>query len=249
MVSSPEETREPLGEEEAPYQALARAILALRKRLIAGGILFFALMLGFYALSPLILAHVQRHLNQQLAFFGVAEPFLALLKVAIFSAALVLVPYVLWLLWCGLAKIFSFRRRTGFFFILTGMFLFYSGVTFCYFVTLPYGVKFLLSFQREEIVPTISVGHFVNFVGLFLLAFGTIFELPLIMVVLAKIGLLNPHTAGRFRRHAILAIAILAAILTPTPDVFNMALMAVPLYLLFEIGLLCAKMTVKRPEN
>ncbi len=245
MVTRPEE-KTSFPEEEAPYQALARVILSLRRRLMVGGVIFLLSLLAFYAISPMILGHVQKHLHQSLAFFGVTEPFLALLKVAIFSAALLFVPYLLWLLWCGLARVFSFRRRTGLLFILVGMFLFYGGVTFCYFVTLPYGVKFLLSFQKEDIVPTISVGHFVNFVGLFLLAFGTIFELPLIMVILAKIGLLDPYTAGRFRRHAILVIAILAAILTPTPDVFNMALMAVPLYLLFEIGLLCAKLTVRR---
>ena len=66
------------------------------------------------------------------------------------------------------------------------------------------------------------------------------------MVVLTKIGLLDPYKAGHFRRHAILIISILAAVLTPTPDVFNMALMGIPLYLLFEIGLLCARLVYKR---
>ena len=235
--------------EEAPYKILAETLLKLRKKLLWGGAIFLVLLFGFYLLSPRILAHVQRHLHQELAFFGVTEPFLALLKVAVFSAALVLVPYILYLVWSGLAQVFGFKRRTGLYFILVGMLLFYGGVSFCYFVTLPYGVKFLLSFQKENIVPTISVGHFVNFVGLFLLAFGTIFELPLVMVILAKVGFLNPYTAGRFRRHAILIISILAAVLTPTPDVFNMALMAVPLYLLFEIGLLCAKVAVRSQAN
>ncbi|NPA49694.1 MAG: preprotein translocase subunit TatC, partial [Thermodesulfobacteria bacterium] len=167
------------------------------------------------------------------------------LKVAISCAILTLIPYFLWLLWLLACEVFGFRKRTGFWFILAGVLLFYGGATFCYFVTLPYGVKFLLSFQKENIVPKIAVGHFVNFVGLFLLAFGTIFELPLIMVTLTKARLLNPHTAARFRRHAILIIVILAAIITPTPDAFNLALMAVPLYLLFEVGLLCSKLAAK----
>jgi len=235
--------------EETPYRILLEVLLRLRKRLLWGGGLFLALFLVFYLLSPRILSHVQKHLHQELAFFGVTEPFLALIKVAAFSAATVLVPYLLFLIWSGLAQVFAFRRRTGLIFILVGMLLFYGGAAFCYFVTLPYGIKFLLSFQKENILPTISVGHFVNFVGLFLLAFGTIFELPLIMVILAKIGLLNPYTAGRFRRHAILIIAILAAVLTPTPDIFNMALMGVPLYLLFEVGLLCSKLAVKSPSS
>ena len=231
--------------ETEPYKQFLALLLYLRRKLITLGILFFLTTVSFYVLSPRILGIVQAHLGQELAFFGVLEPFLALLKVALVCTVLTLVPYLLWLIWLALANVFGLRRLTGLFFILTGLLLFYGGVSFCYFVTLPYGVKFLLSFQREKIVPTISVGHFVNFVGLFLLAFGLIFELPLIMVILTKIGLLDPYKAGRFRRHAILIISILAAVLTPTPDAFNMALMGVPLYLLFEVGLLCSRLAKK----
>ena len=234
-----------LNEEKEPLKLLLEALLALRRKLLFGAAGFLLLSLIFYFFSPRILAQVQRHLGQELAFFGVLEPFLALLKVALACAALVLAPYFLWLLWLLACKVFGFRKRAGVVFILAGLALFYGGVSFCYWVTLPYGVKFLLSFQKEDIVPTISVGHFVNFVGLFLLAFGVIFELPLIMVTLTKAGLLNPHQAARFRRHAILAITILAAILTPTPDVFNLALMAVPLYLLFEVGLFFSKLVAR----
>jgi sec-independent protein translocase protein TatC len=232
--------------ESAPYKRFWALLLELRKKLITLAVALVLLTAGFYMLSPHVLALVQRHLGQQLAFFGVMEPFLALLKVALVCAILVLSPFILWLVWLGLAKTFGFRRLTGFFFILIGLLLFYGGVCFCYFVTLPYGVKFLLSFQKENIVPTISVGHFVTFVGIFLLAFGAIFELPLIMVMLTKMGLLDPYRLPRFRRHAVLIIAILAAVLTPTPDVFNMALMGVPLYLLFEIGLLFSRLVSRR---
>ncbi len=234
--------------ESEPYKQLLAFLLQLRKRLISLIVLFLLTTIGFYSVSPKILAIVQSHLEQKLAFFGVFEPFFALVKVSIVCTIIILTPYFLWLIWKELAKVFGFRHLTGFLFILTGVFLFYTGVSFCYFVTLPYGVKFLLSFQKEKVIPTISVGHFVNFVGIFLLAFGFIFELPLIMVVLTKIGLLDPYKAAYFRRHAILIISILAAVLTPTPDVFNMALMGIPLYLLFEIGLLCAKLVYKKPN-
>ncbi|AEH45901.1 Sec-independent periplasmic protein translocase [Thermodesulfatator indicus DSM 15286] len=230
---------------EEPYKLALTALEKVRRKLIFGAVSLLLLTVSFYIISPRIITLLQRHLNQELAFFGVFEPFLALVKVAIVCSILVLLPYILWLIWLVFCEVFGFRRRTGFLFILVGMFLFYGGVCFCYFITLPYGVKFLLSFQKENIVPAISVGHFVNFCGMFLLAFGTIFELPLIMVLLSKAGIINPHTVGRFRRHAILIIAILAAVLTPTPDAFNMALMAVPLYLLFEIGLICSKIAVR----
>ncbi len=231
--------------EREPLRLLLEGLLALRRKLIIGGVLFLVLVVVFYLFSPRILAFFQKHLGQELAFFGVLEPFLALLKISLACSALVLVPYFLWLIWLLLSYVFGFRKRSGLIFIFFGLVLFYGGVAFCYWITLPYGVKFLLSFQKENIVPTISVGHFVNFVGLFLLAFGLIFELPLIMVTLTKAGLLDPHRASRFRRHAILIITILAAVLTPTPDVFNLALMAVPLYLLFEIGLFCSKLIAR----
>ncbi|OAQ20713.1 twin-arginine translocase subunit TatC [Thermosulfurimonas dismutans] len=232
--------------EEAPVKSFARVILSLRRRILRVLILLCLTSLGFLMVAPRILLYLQKRLGQNLAFYGVAEPWLAVIKVAAISAIIFVFPYILWLLWKALSGAFGLSRKLGLLFILVGMFLFYGGLAFCFFVTLPYGMKFLLSFQRDEIVPTISVGHFVNFVGLFLLAFGLIFELPLFMILAARIGLLDPYKAGKYRRHAILVIAILAAVLTPTPDVFNMALMAGPLYLLFELGLLGGKLVVKK---
>jgi sec-independent protein translocase protein TatC len=84
----------------------------------------------------------------------------------------------------------------------------------------------------------ISVRKFAAFCLLFLFGFGIIFEMPLAMILLGRIGLLKHHTLARNRRYAILALTIISAILTPTPDAFNLAMMAVPLYLLFEIGLI-----------
>jgi sec-independent protein translocase protein TatC len=105
-------------------------------------------------------------------------------------------------------------------------------------VTLPFGIKFLLGFGSEELKPVISIGRFVNFVTLFILAFGVIFELPIFMVFLAKVGISSRRFFSKHRRYAVLLIAIIAALLTPTPDVVNMLLMGGPLYLLYEAGIL-----------
>jgi sec-independent protein translocase protein TatC len=109
-------------------------------------------------------------------------------------------------------------------------------------VTLPYGIKFLLSFQSQSLQAVISINQFVNFVTLFVLAFGLIFELPVFMVFSAKVGIISRKTYEKNRRYAILVIVILAAMLTPTPDVFNMALMGGPLYLLYESGILLIRL-------
>ncbi|RUM86989.1 MAG: preprotein translocase subunit TatC [Thermodesulfatator sp.] len=234
--------------EEAPLKDLVQAFLVLRRYLFRILLLLLALTLAFLGISSRLLLFLERHFGQPLAFFGVAEAWLAVLKLALILAVMVAFPLLLYLLWRALAAVYRLSWKSGLVVVLGGSLLFYGGVAFCYLVSLPYGMRFLLSFGKKELVPTISVGHFVNFVGLFLLAFGLIFEVPLFMMLAAQMGLLDPCKAARFRRHAILIIAILAAVLTPTPDVFNMSLMAVPLYLLFEVGLLGARLLRPRKK-
>ena len=232
--------------EEAPIKSLARVVLSLRRKVLRTLILFFLTGLAFLGVAPRLLLYLQKRFGQELAFYGVAEPWLAVVKVAALSALILLFPYLLWILAKALSVAFGLSKKMKLFLILGGMFLFYAGLAFCFLVTLPYGMKFLLSFQKEDIVATISVGHFVNFVGLFLLSFGLIFELPLFMILAVRLGLLDPYRLGKYRRHAVLVIAILSALLTPTPDIFNMTLMALPLYLLFELGLLGGKLMARR---
>ena len=126
------------------------------------------------------------------------------------------------------------------------MFLFYSGAAFCYFITLPFGIQFLMGYQSATIKPMISVAKYISFCVAFIFAFGLIFELPLILALLSYIRVVTASFLTHNRRYAILIIAILSAVLTPTPDIFNMALMGGPLYVLFEIGVLLVKIIEKR---
>ena len=197
---------------------------------------------GLYFLSPVVLQVLQNHLDQQLAFFTVAEPFLAHLKLAFFATLFVLMPGIMYCLWMALGKPFKLSRNTLAWFVLFTTVLFYLGAGFCYAITLTYGVKFLLGFQSSQLQPVISINKFVNFVSIFILAFGVIFELPIFMVFCARVGLIPRQFFEKNRRYAILAISILAALLTPTPDIFNMLLMGGPLYLLYEIGILILRM-------
>ena len=141
-------------------------------------------------------------------------------------------------LWKALGKPFHVTKSQLVYFIFFTSLLFYVGTLFCYMITLPYGIEFLLGFGSEQLKPVISVGRFVNFITLFILAFGVIFELPIFMVFSAKVGVCPRSFFERNRRFALLLIAIIAALLTPTPDIFNMMLMAGPLYLLYEAGII-----------
>ena len=195
-----------------------------------------------YVLSSTVLTGLQNHLNQQLAFFTVAEPFLAHLKLSLFVTLFVLMPGVLYCLWMALGKPFKLEESTLAWFVFFTTVLFYLGAGFCYFITLPYGVKFLLGFQSAQLKPVISISRFVNFVTIFILAFGVIFELPIFMVFAAKVGICTRQTFEKHRRYAVLIISIMAALLTPTPDIVNMLLMGGPLYLLYEVGILVLRM-------
>ncbi|WP_339138227.1 MAG: twin-arginine translocase subunit TatC [Candidatus Electrothrix sp. GW3-4] len=157
---------------------------------------------------------------------------------AFFGAVYFLMPLLMFALWKAMGKPFAVTGKKLFWFVFATCFLFYSGTLFCYFITLPYGVEFLLSFQSENMKAVISIGRFINFVTIFILAFGIIFELPVFMVFSAQVGVFSRRIFEKNRRFAVLGIAILAALLTPTPDVVNMALMGGPLYLLYEAGIL-----------
>jgi sec-independent protein translocase protein TatC len=214
----------------------------LRKSVRLLGAAIIAGTIGLYFLAPLLLLRIQGHLGQKLAFFTVAEPFLALVKLSFFITLFVLMPGILYCIWNALGKPFQMSTRAVNWFILFTCLLFYAGAAFCYFITLPYGVQFLLGFQSEYLKPLISINKFVIFVAVFVLAFGGIFELPVLMIFSAKVGILSRRTFEKQRRYAILVISILAAVLTPTPDIFNMMLMGVPLYLLYELGIIALKM-------
>jgi sec-independent protein translocase protein TatC len=117
-------------------------------------------------------------------------------------------------------------------------------VAFAFFVIVPIALKFLLSFSSTYVVPMISIKSYIGFVGNFVLAFGIVFELPLVLVFLVKIGIATPAFLRNYRRHAILAILVLSAILTP-PDVISQLLMAVPLIVLYELGVLFSVMAYR----
>jgi sec-independent protein translocase protein TatC len=197
---------------------------------------------ALYVLSSSVLAALQNHLGQTLAFFTVAEPFLAHVKLSFFVTLFILMPGILYCFWMALGKPFKLKESAIAWFVLFTTLLFYAGAGFCYFITLPYGVKFLLGFQAARLKPVISISRFVNFVTIFILAFGVIFELPIFMVFAAKVGICSRRTFEHHRRYAILIISIIAALLTPTPDIFNMMLMGGPLYLLYETGILVLRM-------
>lgn len=240
MAASP--LRELDHEAVIPYPRLIPFIQALRKTALALAITLVGTTLVFYFLSPQLFGLIQGHLHQKLVFFSVAEPFLAHVKLALAAAIFCLMPLLATGLWRAVAQPFKLNWLSQFSFIVFTCLLFYAGALFCYAITLAYGIEFLLGFSSEQLQPVISIDQFVTFVAVFILGFGLIFELPIFMVFTAKTGLLPRQVFEKNRRYAVLAISIVAAVLTPTPDVFNLMLMGVPLYALYEAGIIVMKM-------
>ena len=212
---------------------------ALRKGLIQIAAVVLIFSVAGYILSKPVLNYLQSHTGVSLAYYSLTETFFSLLNIALFSSLFATMPFLLFKVLGALRAVFpsfSWKMMAGFWF--ASVVLFYTGAGFCLFVTLPYGVKFLLSYQGSHIEAIISVKKFVSFCLLFVFAFGIIFELPLTMILLGRIGLVKLHHLTKNRGYAVLGIAIISAVLTPTPDAFNMMLMAVPLYVLFEIGIM-----------
>jgi sec-independent protein translocase protein TatC len=222
----------------AAHTKIVTFVVELRKSIRNLALALGGCTLVIFFLSPQLLHFVQEHLADKLYFFSVAGPFLAHVKLALFAALYALMPWFTIVLWRSLGKPFGVTGGQLFFFIFFTCLLFYAGTIFCYYITLPFGIKFLLGFSSEELKPVISVGRFVNFVTIFILAFGLIFELPIFMVFMAKVGVFKRSFYEQNRKYALLLIAILSALLTPTPDIVNMSLMGGPLYLLYESGIL-----------
>jgi len=124
--------------------------------------------------------------------------------------------------------------------------MFIAGGAFSLFVVTPYAIAFLLSYARETLQPMITLENHVGFLLKFTLAFGLVFELPLALTLLARMGIVTPKALARNRKYAILGAFIAGAILTPTPDAFNQTLMAGPLIILYEIGIVCARIFGRR---
>lgn len=221
-----------------PRPALVMFIAEVRKSFRRLFVSIVVVTAGIFFFTPQLLELIQSHLAEKLYFFSVAGPFLAHVKLALFGSLYTLMPWIITMFLKALGKPFRVSRGQLLVFSLFTCLLFYAGTIFCYFVTLPFGINFLLGFGSEELKPVISISRFVNFVTVFILVFGTVFELPILMVFTARIGLITRRFFSRNRKYALLLMAILAALLTPTPDVVNMLLMGGPLYVLYEVGII-----------
>lgn len=211
----------------------------LRRAMIPIVISVLLCSIGGYMVSGYALDYLQHIYGLDLVAFGVPEIFFARLQLALEIGLLTNIPFILFKLLAIVPAMFqAVSRKMIIIFWFISVLLFYAGMFFCLEITLPYGIQYLLGFESAIVKPLISVRKFLSFCSVLLFGFGLVFEVPVVMVLLGRLGVVDAHALAGGRRYAILAIIVISAVLTPTPDVINLLLMGFPLYLLFEFGLL-----------
>jgi sec-independent protein translocase protein TatC len=179
--------------------------------------------------------------GRKLLAITVTEEFVAYVKVGLITGIAMSMPVLVYQLFQFLAPGLTKNEKRLILISLPGVTGFFiAGVLFCYFIVLPSALEFLLNFGRPEIENLPTISEYLGFVTNFLLAMGLAFETPLIIFILSKLGVATPKRLRRFRRWAYVLAFVLAAVITPTPDPINQTYVAVPIILLYELGILFA---------
>jgi len=223
---------------------VARHFEELRARIIKSVIFIILGAIVTYNFVNVIISNLAKPVGE-LVFIAPQEAFVTNIKIAFFGGLFLSSPVVLYQVWRFISSALKENERKYALIFGPLSFIFFSaGVAFGYFVIVTIGIKFLLGFATDFVNPMISVSKYISFVGMLTLAFGVIFELPLASLFLTKIGIVTPSFLSRKRKHAVVIIFIAAAVFTP-PDVITQCLMAGPLLILYEIGIIFSRFAYK----
>ena len=228
---------------------LVKAIIAIA---IAAGLLF--LYPGPGALYDLLAAPLVAHLPKgaTLIATSVISPFMVPLKILLMSAFLLALPIVLWQVWAFVAPgLYSHEKKLVLPLVVSSTVLFFLGVAFCYFFVFGQVFSFIQSFAPKSITAAPDIEAYLSFVLTMFLAFGLAFEVPIVVIVLARMGVVSVDKLKSFRGYFIVIAFVIAAVVTP-PDVVSQLALAVPMCLLYEVGIWAAQIFIrhtKAPED
>ena len=196
----------------------------------------------FFATDIIKLLEAPAHLGKPLQIISPTEGFTTYMRVALFTGIALAMPVLLYEIFAYIDPALKAGERK--FILILGPFvllLFIGGMAFCYFILLPNAISFLFTFGSEVFEAAPRASEYISFVTTFILGVGLVFEMPVIIYAVTKIGLVKREWLTKRRRYVFLLVFVVGAIITPTPDPFNQTLVAVPMYLLFELGLLLAR--------
>ncbi len=237
---------------EAGEQGLIDHLIELRDRLlrmVLGVVLVFAALFPFadeiygYLAKPLL-----RHLPEgsSMIAIDVASPFLIPFKLVLMLSVVLSMPWILYQLWAFVAPgLYQHEKRLARPLLVSSILLFYIGMAFAYYVVFPLVFGFFTSVGPQEVKVMTDIGRYLDFVNMLFLAFGIAFEVPVATVLLVAIGVVTPQKLARIRPYVIVAAFTIGMLLTP-PDVISQILLAVPMWILYELGILFSRMV--RPK-
>lgn len=226
----------------------------LRKRIIYSliSVVVFSIVAGVFIdyIMEYVLLYPATNVGlklQNLRTFG--QPFLYF-KVIFVTGFILAFPFFLFQLWKFISPgLYENERKWVRSITFFTSLCFFIGIAFAYFIMLPSMLNFAVGFGSEEIKNMIDINEYFSFITLIILAAGLLFELPMITWVLARIGIMTPDYMRKYRRHSIIVILILAAILTPTPDPISQMIFAAPLFILYELSIFIAKAAYKKHQQ
>ena len=235
-------------------QSFVSHLVELRSRLLRA---VLAVLLVFAALFPLadrlyrilaepLLARLPK--GATMVAIDVVTPFMTPLKMAFFAAIFLAMPYLLYQVWAFVAPgLYKHEKRLATPLLVSSAVLFYVGCAFAYFVVLPMVFAFLTASVPEGVAMMTDISHYLDFLLVMFLAFGLCFEIPVATVILVTLGVTDPPALVRARGYVIVGAFVVAAVITP-PDVLSQVLLAVPMCLLYELGIVAARMAYRRRE-
>ncbi len=218
----------------------------LRGRIIKSllSIMLFSIVAYFF--SERLIDFLTRPIPE-VYFMSPTEAFSTRIKISLIAGIIASVPVIFYHGWKFVVPgLFEREIKLIVPAVLSSTVFFLTGAVFCFVFVLPVGIKFLMGFGTEKLKPMIQIRDYISFVSYMILAFGAVFELPVISYFLGKIGLISDKTLIRGRKYAVVAILILSAAITPSPDVFSQLMLAGPLYFLYEVSIIVVKITGKK---
>jgi sec-independent protein translocase protein TatC len=243
-------------------QPFVTHLIELRQRLIRASlaVLFFLVALliwpGQAALYDWLAAPLTAHMvgvagavKPTLIATNVLSPFLVPLKITLMTAFLMALPIVLYQVWAFVAPgLYSHEKKLVLPLVISSTLLFFIGVGFCYYFVLGQVFVFIQKMAPQSISPMPDIEAYLSFVMTMFIAFGAAFEVPVVVVVLASVGIVSIEKLKAFRRYFVVVAFVISAVITP-PDVVSQLALAIPMCLLYELGIWCAQFLLKRSKT
>lgn len=223
----------------------------LLRMAIGVGAVFLCLIPFANPIYSFLAGPLTRHLPEgsSMIAIDVAAPFLIPFKLVLLLSVVIAAPWILYQVWAFVAPaLYRHERRLLLPVLASSTLLFYAGMAFAYYVMFPLAFGFLMGAAPEGVAVMTDISRFLDFVILIFLAFGIAFQVPVLTTVLILLGMVTPQDLAAKRSYVIVGAFVIGAFLTP-PDVISQTLLAVPIWILFELGLLCARLMLNRKQT